>query len=338
MIHILIATSDRQAGGIRRALSDQLMLLSGPAFAERYQITALSPDADFLAQAKTYQHGTLSLSSTRRFLFRYLPAFATSDLPKRHFDIALCHNGFMARGLTAIANKVIGICHNDKPAQFSHCHELVCLTEDGIEKASKAGWQRDKLHLISHYHKAPKKAAPKPHSAPLTIGAAGRFVPKKNLKLFIETAALVKEKHPDINFLLAGTGPEGDKLLDLNHRLGQPVRYLGWTDFDEFLSQIDIMMIPSTDEPFGYVYPEAMSQGIAILSTPTFGARHCLKQGEIAPILPVENASHFASEISRLHDDRTALHQIQKACLAHVQGPDFSQEMAAQKWDALLQR
>ena len=337
MIRLLIATSDRQAGGIRRALSDQLALLSSSAFKTSFEITILSPDADFLAQANSQQHATLSLSSTRRFLFRYLPAFATSDLPKQHFDIALCHNGFMAKGLTTLAKKVIGICHNDKSSQFWHCDDLVCLTEDGRQKALQEGWQDKQLHVISHYHNYHIKKAPELTSESLTIGAAGRFVPKKNMALFIETAALVKDTHPDIEFLLAGSGPEKDSLLSLNDKLGHPVRYLGWTDFEVFLSQLDIMMVPSTDEPFGYVYPEAMSQGIAILSTPTFGGRHCLKQGQIAPLLPADDPLSFAAEIRRLNDDRAHLRDIQNACLAHVKGAEFSQQAAVQKWAALLQ-
>lgn len=336
MIKLLIATSDRQAGGIRRALSDQLALLSSTAFDSLCEITILSPDADFLAKASALQHQTLSLSSTRRFLFRYLPAFAASDLPKQYFDIALCHNGFMAKGLTSIAKRVIGICHNDKPAQFRHCDDLVCLTQDGRQNALGKGWHDKQLHVISHYHNHHVKQTAEQPSGPLTIGAAGRFVPKKNLKLFIETAALVKKTHPDIVFLLAGSGPEKDNLLALNDQLGQAVDYLGWTDFEVFLSRLDIMMIPSLDEPFGYVYPEAMSQGVAILSTPTFGGRHCLKQGQIAPLLPFDDALSFAREIIRLNDHRAQLHDIQKACLDHVKSAEFSEKTAAQKWSALL--
>ena len=97
------------------------------------------------------------------------------------------------------------------------------------------------------------------------------------------------------------------------------------------------MMVPSTDEPFGYVYPEAMSQGIAILSTPTFGGRHCLKQGQLAPLFPADEPLSFAAEIRRLNDDRAHLRDVQNACLAHVKGADFSQQTAAQKWASLLQ-
>lgn len=336
MISVLIATSDKTAGGIQRALVDQLALLGDE---DRLDITILSPASDFAAHAQK-THQTIIYGGARRLAFRHIPSLASLSLPQKFsakkFDVALCHNGFMAKGLKAMAKKVIGICHNDKPQHFTSCDRLVCLTPEGIRKAISQGWNKAQLALIPHYHEATEgRLIPVPN-APLTIGAAGRMVAKKNLSLFIEIAAIVKKTHPEISFHLGGTGPLEPQIKALNQANNNPVTLLGWTDFTPFLARLDMMVIPSTDEPFGYIFPEAMEAGLALLSTPTFGAHYCLEEGRIAPLYPADDAASFAAEICRLADDRDALHAQQIACYQGVCQPRFHKKTALTLWQELL--
>ena len=305
---ILIATSDKKAGGIERALIDQLALLGGN---DAYDLSLLSPPSPASAYAKKH----LKLSSLRRFAYRTLPAFSALGM-KHNYDIALCHN--------------------DKPHHFNGCDRLVCLTKDGLAKAQKAGWEAEKLTLIPHFHNAPKGLKiPKPQS-PLTIGAAGRMVEKKNLSLFIEIAALVKQTHPDIRFALGGDGPLKERLTALNHHYGNPVEMRGWIDFPAFLKELDVMIVPSKDEPFGFIFPEAMAEGVAVIATPTNGASHCLNDGTVGPILPSDKPEAFAKEICALADDLPLLHKRQKTAYDYVSTALFDRDKARQKWDALL--
>lgn len=336
MISVLIATSDTTAGGIQRALRDQLALLGRePELA----ITILSPHSDFAALAQK-THQTLIYGGARRLAFRHIPSLASLFLPQKFsaqiFDVAICHNGFMAKGLKAMAKEVIGICHNDKPHHFKSCDRLVCLTPRGRDKAITQGWDEARLALIPHYHEATKgRLFPVPN-ARLTIGAAGRMVAKKNLSLFIEIAAIVKKTHPDISFELGGTGPLAPQIKALNEAKNNPVTLLGWTDFTPFLARLDIMVVPSLDEPFGYIFPEAMAQGVALLSTPTFGADYCLEEGRLAPRYNFDDAASFAAEICRLADDREALHAQQIACYEAVCQPRFHKQTALTLWRKLL--
>ena len=244
----------------------------------------------------------------------------------------------MAQGLQKLAACVIGICHNDKPLQFAACDKLVCLTQGGIETARRQGWYEDDLHLIPHFHEAEKTDAPAKPTAPLTIGAAGRMVAKKNLSLFIDIAAIVKQTHPEIRFQLAGTGTLESTLRAYNKKQGSPVRFAGWVDMPAFLSELDMMIIPSLDEPFGFVFPEAMAQGIALLATPTKGAYHCLAQGTIAPIISADRPQDFAAEICQLADDLACLHKRQIACHNHARHSLFAKQTAAKAWQKLIKQ
>ena len=331
MTSVLIATSDKSAGGIERALHDQLALLGDEA---GVSITCLAPPSAFADHAQNH-HQLISFGKWRKAAFRHLPALSHLGLAGK-YDIALCHNGFMARSLRHMAKQVIGICHNDKPHHFKGCDKLVCLTPDGRDKAIAAGWDASQIALIPHYHEADAKRSIPAPTAPITVGAAGRMVGKKNLGLFIEIAARVKQTHPDIIFQLGGTGPLYDEIEALNAAKGHPVRMLGWVDFDPFLAALDIMIVPSLDEPFGYIFPEAMAQGVAMLSTPTCGANYCLEQGKIAPLYQPDDAAGFAAEICRLADDKAGLHKQQQACYQAVLTPRFTKQKARDSWADLL--
>ena len=333
MTSVLIATADRDAGGIRRALHDQITLVQS---LEGLSLTLMAPKQRLteLCRSKAPM-AHIVLSDHARRLARYLPALASSMMTSQRFDIAFCHNGFLAASLSRLARHVVGICHNDKPQQFSACDHLICLSSDGIKNAQAAGWHPDHLSLIPHYYE-PLQPAPVPvmPRAPVTIGAGGRMVAKKNLSLVIDIAQIVKRTHPDIVFQLAGAGPLSARLQAYNQSKGAPVRLLGWTDFSQFLAEIDLLVVPSFDEPFGYVYPEAMSQAVAVLSSDSFGGRQNCET--IAPLLPADKAQLWAEEICRLADDLESLLALQKACLAHSRAHKYAKQSAADSLKKLL--
>ena len=329
---VLIATSDRQKGGIERALRDQLSLLTS---LDALSLTILSPEGSFADQARQRGIEHIAVHDHHRLMMRYLPVLSSIMLGQAEFDIILCHNGFMAAALRRHTKRLIGICHNDKPQQFKAVDELICLTKRAADKAKKYGWQDDQLHIIPHYQDTATKTKITSHH-PMRVGCAGRMVAKKNLGFFIEIAALVKATHPEIEFELAGTGELETQIKELNKQKGTPVTMLGWTDFNAFLDRLDLFIIPSHDEPFGYVFIEAMSQAIGILSSPTNGAYHCLDEGKTAPIIDTADAQNFADKIIALAQSETDLNALKTACLKRAKDPIFTKQTALESWRTAL--
>jgi glycosyltransferase involved in cell wall biosynthesis len=109
---------------------------------------------------------------------------------------------------------------------------------------------------------------------PRIICARGRMVRKKGFDILIKAIKKVTEQGLDIILYLGGDGPERDKLQQLCSDLGldKKVIFTGWVDnVCGFLRDATLFVLPSFDEPFGIVVLEAMSQGKAIISTPTQG-------------------------------------------------------------------
>ena len=333
---ISFLSADRSAGGIQRALRDWAAVISeNPAYA----LTLHVPDTPALrdiADELALRHR--NLTTIDRLLFRAAPL--TARLQKQT-DLVFVHNGFLVAAARHLARHVVGVCHNDKPDKFRGADHLICLTPDGVDNARAKGWGADMVSCIPHFiPDTPGSAADlrdaRPSKAPLHIISAGRLVAKKNFALFIKAAAIAKSARPDLQFTLAGTGPEGETLARLNTELGNPVSLIGWADLSKLAASADIFCSPSLDEPYGYVLTEMMQAGLAILASPSFGANLILDRGKTAPLLPFADATKWAEAILALDADRHALTKQKSAAMKRLQDPIFSRQRFADDINSLI--
>jgi glycosyltransferase involved in cell wall biosynthesis len=138
---------------------------------------------------------------------------------------------------------------------------------------------------------------------PVLLGI-GRLVRQKNFPLFLEAAALVRQKQA-VRVLILGTGGNGAdaKLMDYARQLGiaQDVQLLG---FDanpyRYLSRAGVFVLSSSWEGMSNVLLEALAVGCPIAATrcPT-GTEEILKQGPISfgALAPIEDAQALAQAI-----------------------------------------
>ncbi len=107
-----------------------------------------------------------------------------------------------------------------------------------------------------------------PAEAPVIVSAA-RFAPMKNLALLVR--AVARMRNPTARLILLGDGPEKDNLqreaaeLEIQDR----VHFPGFRqDVERFLSLAWAFVLPSSYEPYGNAYTEALTAGV-----PTLGLR-----------------------------------------------------------------
>lgn len=112
-----------------------------------------------------------------------------------------------------------------------------------------------------------------PATAPV-VGTVAVFREQKRLDIWLEAAHLVRQQQPDVRFLLAGDGPERERLhararaLDLDdvtHFAGAHV------DVRPFLAAMDVFLISSVFEGLPVALLEAMSMQCGIVSTSVGG-------------------------------------------------------------------
>jgi len=334
---ILFITSDKTEGGIQRALIDWAsVIMAQPDI----HFAAITPDNRFSHWLASHhpEADSYLLSSGKRIIMRHLPWLFRYCVAVRQAKIAFVHNGFACAAAQNLASHVIGICHNDKPDHFRAADQLICLTPRGISLAKQQGWTDDRLILLPHYHDCSHDRLPQSTpSSGLRVSAAGRFVAKKNFGLFISIAAAVQAKEPDIQFTLAGDGPQDASLRQMAADKGATINFTGWTDMNQLASTSDLFLLPSTDEPFGYVLAEMMDAGMAVLSTPTSGADYMLDGGRVAPLIDAGDLDRWVEIILNLAADRDRLEGLRNASFRQIRTQAFSKQTFTERMTSLLE-
>jgi glycosyltransferase involved in cell wall biosynthesis len=104
----------------------------------------------------------------------------------------------------------------------------------------------------------------------LRVGSIGRLVRQKDYPTLLSAMKQVIDSGIDAELFVVGEGAEKDNLVELTLELGihESVHWLGRTPFvNEFLSQMDLFVLPSIYEGFGLVLLEAMQANKPIVAT-----------------------------------------------------------------------
>jgi glycosyltransferase involved in cell wall biosynthesis len=101
--------------------------------------------------------------------------------------------------------------------------------------------------------------------------AVGSLIPLKNYSLFIQLAEEAVKIFPDLKCVIAGSGPELQKLKSFadEKNLLKNIKFKGLlnrTDIFKLMQRSKILIHPSNFESFGYVFAEALVNGMNIVS------------------------------------------------------------------------
>lgn len=238
-------------------------------------------------------------------------ALGARFLPQLHFDLASAewqaeHWANPLRRWTAVrllrradgVRVVAGSLAEALVARFGLEAARIHLAPVGVEFEAAEG---DK----SAFRRA---IAPALEARPVVL-YVGRFVRSKNLPLWLEAAAQIRRRSPDVAFVFAGDGPEmaavqaqaqAMGLADACHFLGN----VGRGRLPEVYAAADLVMLASDHEGFGRVIVEAYLAGVPVVSTACIGPRELIVEGETGALAPIGDAQALASAaLGLLQDD-----------------------------------
>jgi D-inositol-3-phosphate glycosyltransferase len=143
------------------------------------------------------------------------------------------------------------------------------------------------------------------------IGVLGRLDPQKGQQEFIRAIPNLLEHRTDLHFVIAGEETKGQQgfrksLEALSQQLGVTdyIQFLPFTKaVPEFLSALDIFVLPSHTETFGFVLVEAMAMGKAIIATNSGGVPEIITNGSTGLLIPPQNVSALAEALLKLLND-----------------------------------
>jgi len=143
------------------------------------------------------------------------------------------------------------------------------------------------------------------------VGTVGELKSSKGQDLFLQGAALVVKKFPNVHFIVAGTDNFPQKIFEkqliaLVRQLEiiERVHFVGWIEnVGALMRGLDIFVSAARTEPFGLVIIEAMASGTMVIATETEGASEILRDGETGKLIPLENSTRLAEAIVEILSD-----------------------------------
>lgn len=136
----------------------------------------------------------------------------------------------------------------------------------------------------------------------VVVGTVSRLIDWKGYKYIIKAAKKVVKIHPNAIFLFVGEGGQKNELESLvrSEGLENNIIFTGWMDRDNipsFYSLLDVYVHAASFEPFGFVIPEAMMNGIPIVSTPTGSALDVIEHKKNGYLTKYKDADSIAEGV-----------------------------------------
>lgn len=185
------------------------------------------------------------------------------------------------------------------------CKEKIIQIPNAVPKIDL-----DKLMLEKNIKKYPVNFEDK-----LNILCIARLIPVKGHEYLIKSIALLKDKYPNIQLIIAGEGPMYNKLdklvkkLNLQNQVVMPGIAVNEEQKWELYQKSDIVILPSVytrhAEAWGLVVNEAAMLSKCIITTDMTGvADEIVRNNESGIVVEEKNTSELAEAIEKLIQDK----------------------------------
>ncbi len=208
---------------------------------------------------------------------------------------------------------------------------FLCTAEEEKRQASK--WLKHSNIAVIPYivDLSPYDQVPTPQEAIEMYGETeeptvlflSRIHEKKSIETLIDAAAILKKRNFPIRILIAGTGESSyeDTLKRRAEKAGVSgeIQFLGMVVGSLKLSlyaMADLFALPTQQENFGLVYPEAMLCQTATVGTKGTDIWRELEEG--GAIIEERTPKAFANVIENISQDKEQLVEMGKAGRAHI--------------------
>ena len=171
------------------------------------------------------------------------------------------------------------------------------------------------------------------------IGVISRLSKEKGIDYLIEAMPDVLKEFPDAECLIGGIGPQENELkqkVETLH-LESKVKFLGYVDnIEEFLSEIDVFVLPAIEEPFGLAIIEAQNRGKPVIATNAGGPKEIIKHNETGLLILPKNSKALTDAVVRLFKDKKLAKKLATAGQKRAREL-FTAEKMAKKTEKLYQ-
>jgi glycosyltransferase involved in cell wall biosynthesis len=140
----------------------------------------------------------------------------------------------------------------------------------------------------------------------IILGNAGRLVEQKGHRYLIEVADYLHQQNINFKLYIAGEGPMRSELEKLVKQKGleEKVIFLGFVkEMTAFMKALDISLLSSVWEGFGYVIVEAMAAEKPVVAFDISSNPEIITQNQTGYLVKFPDTQEFATKVKRLIED-----------------------------------
>ena len=228
------------------------------------------------------------------------------------------------------------------PPVYRRCRFSV-LSETTRDDLSGRGIAADRIHVIRSGidHGLYTSPAEKPARVRPTVLYLGRLKRYKGIDLAMEAVSRLRDRFPDIEYQVVGTGDFLDALkaragaLGVSANVSFPGHKSG-ADKVDLLRRADVLVYPSPKEGWGLSVIEANACGTVTVASNSPGLRESVVDGRTGFLVPHGDTAALADRIARLLGDPALYARMRAEALKWAQ--EFTWERAARETMDLLER
>lgn len=220
------------------------------------------------------------------------------------------------------------------------CRKIIAVSSAvQTELVSRGNLPIDLVTVIHSGVDAPDDVDQKPVLDPghvPVIGTAGPLEATKGLPFFLGAAQRVLTTRKNVEFLIAGAGPEEENLRRLARELkvSEHVTFVpNMGDFSHALMAMDVFCLPSLKQGLGTIMLEAMALGKPVIATGVGGVYSVIENNETGFVVPAADSEQLAQRMLQLLDDPVKARAMGEAGRVTVQNEFGVERMVAETVD-----
>lgn len=166
------------------------------------------------------------------------------------------------------------------------------------------------------------------------IGILGRISEEKGHFLAVNTIKELSLKYPHLFLIISGTGKLEQSLKDYTVKIGvsEKVKFINWPAPD-FLDILDLLIMPSKKEGFGYSIIEAFIKNVPVIGFNVGGIPEIINDNVNGLLFYEYTPQALRKPIEKIIKDKSLREQIIKK--ANIDGQAYSIERMAQETEAV---
>lgn len=244
----------------------------------------------------------------------YKPNILLALIPNRKFKIVTTAHGW-AKQTAGVKGRIYEFFDSKALKRFD---SIVAVSKGVVNDLIKRGIRKEKIDLIYNGIKVNKnnnssildisKMRQKcglPQNA-FVIGSVGRLAKAKGHSCLIEAMPSILNEIKNCHLIIAGEGPLKEDLMSLikKYNLSNHVKLIGYIEnIEQFLTMIDLFILPSLSEGLPIALLEAMALGKPVVASNAGGIPEVIKSEEDGILVPPANSNAISKVIKDLYND-----------------------------------